>query len=79
MPRFYFHFDRPNHPSPDHDGLWMPNLAAASDWAVSALRDLRDDRVLPLGFDPIEVILTIADEKNRPLKRIAARDVLATH
>jgi hypothetical protein len=46
---------------------------------VSALRDLRDDRVLPLGFDPIEVILTIADEKNRPLKRIAARDVLATH
>jgi hypothetical protein len=78
MPRFYFHFDRPNHPCPDHAGVELPDHTAAEEWALSALRDLREP-VWPLGFNAREGTLTIADEENRPLKRIAARDVLSPH
>lgn len=35
--------------------------------------------MVPLGFDPMESILTIADEEDRPLKRVVLRDVLAAH
>ncbi len=76
MPRFFFHFDTPGHPGSDLCGVELPDLDAAEDWAVSALKDLKDP-IAPLGIDPMEGVLTIADEFDTPLKRITAKEVLS--
>ena len=76
MPLFYFPMETENGPQPDHVGLWLPNLVDARTWVGAELHDMVDP-IIPLGFNLMTAVVTIADENSRPLERIAARDVLA--
>jgi hypothetical protein len=70
--------DRPDHPQRDRCGVELPTLADAEEWVEAAIRALRVP-ILPLGFDPMDSVATIADEEDRSLKRIALRGLLILH
>ena len=77
MPRFFFHCDCDDHPAPDHCGVELPDPAAARDWAETEARHLLAPE-MPLGLDPLTCVITIADEDDNILARIAVRDVVAS-
>jgi hypothetical protein len=76
MPSFFFHFDCDGHASRDHCGVDLPDLASAREWAETEARHLLEPE-MPLGLDPLNGVITIADEDENILAQIAVRDVLA--
>jgi len=71
---FYIHFRNGDHVALDDEGVDLPNIAAARDWAIKSARELVAEAIKFDSTIPNAVI--VADESGNDLMTIAIKDVL---
>ena len=65
MPRYYFVAEMPDHTYDDSEGAQLPSDAAAKDYGVRAVRELKER-----GFEAAGAVLHVRDEDGQTIQSI---------
>jgi hypothetical protein len=75
MARFYINFRKGDLLVIDDEGIELPNIEAARDWAIASARDLVSEAIKYNGDITVQAVV-ITDEDGQEVMTIVMRDVL---